>query len=1126
MLKIYCGRESADREKFIMSRIDPRGRALLIVPDQYTLEAERRLFEETGAEALMDVEVTSMSRLGSRLLQELGGSKRTFIDKYGRHMILSHVLREHRDELQIFGGLEEKNSFLEMINNFISEMKQYNSGLAELEAVKEQVKEGTYVHRKLSDLSLIYGEYEKRIRGKYTDSEDYIDLFLSRIGESELIKGNRIWIYGFDSFAPKALSVIGELMTYAEEVSVVLTADRNRNSRDAELFDLAEMVIRNLRNTAEARGIECMEADIPAGFETYPDHHKYAAVRHIEREIYALPSEPFKGWGDEDLPVFVEASNLYNEAENAAAYVLHLIRDKGYRLGDIRLILNDQEVRGAIVRRVFGEYGLEIFMDQGREAEDNPIIRYVMSLLDAAVGNYSTPDIMAMLKTGFAGLGPEEVSDLENYAIKYRIKGTMWLKPFTKGTFEYEEEDLIRLNTLRETAVQHVKTLREALKQDTYEGFIEEFYGILRDEVDLPSRIGALVDAQLDQDRSDLAEETDQVWDSFIKIMEQIREIMGSERFRPKDLRDLLQTGLSGIRVGMLPPSKDGLLMGTMQRTRMGRTRALIVIGANEGILPSGKPAPGIFGDEEKELFSSRGVEFSKTDSVVLMEEKMGIYRNLSGAGEKLYISYSMSDLDGKSQKASSVWTKLRELFPDAVVRRDAVSDRNLGMLLNGESSGLRHLANALERYTEGEKLPEYAVEGLDWYKTHAADKLEPLARGLTFTNESEELGRDLASRLYKRDPSGELGVSPSRIERFSRCPFSHFITYGLRPEERRVYEIAPREIGDVYHNCLMKMTDKLTVKGLALTDPESPWMKITDGQLRDMVEGFVKEETGKYRDGLFRRGAEESYHAERMKESAVRVCRTLVDQVRSGDILRGRFEVAFGRGREIPPVEIDLGEDLGHEKAYIEGKIDRVDYLPDSRVKIIDYKTGGEDFVIKEAKEGFRLQLMLYLEAALEKSGKPAGVFYFNIKDPSIKVEGKNMDEASDLPDEDYLKSEITKAFKMNGIMVDDPEVIRNIAGDFDGYSDVVALRKSSKDGSVSSTSKSENKLLSEDEFRELRETVAGKVAEKTADLLKGKTDIFPMKTSKTSACDKCRLKGICRFNTIFEGNKWNPVE
>ncbi|MBE6025534.1 MAG: hypothetical protein E7229_01330, partial [Clostridiales bacterium] len=213
MLNIYCGRESVDHEKFIYGNISVNSRALIIVPDQYTLDAERRLFAETGAKALMDVEVISMSRLGYRLLNELGGSRRTFIDKYGRHMILSQVLREHAEELQIFKGLEGKNSFLEMVNNFISEMKQYNSGPDELETIKAQVEEGSYVYRKLSDLELIFGEYEKAISGKYTDSEDYIDLFLGKIGKSELIRGNKIWIYGFDSFAPKALSVIGELMT-------------------------------------------------------------------------------------------------------------------------------------------------------------------------------------------------------------------------------------------------------------------------------------------------------------------------------------------------------------------------------------------------------------------------------------------------------------------------------------------------------------------------------------------------------------------------------------------------------------------------------------------------------------------------------------------------------------------------------------------------------------------------------------------------------------------------------------------------------------------------------------------------------------------------------------------------
>ena len=130
MLKIFHGRENLNKEKFLFDQIGKR--ALLLVPDQFTLEAEQALFRHTGAKALIDVEVLSMSRLGNRLLTELGGSKRTFIDKYGRHMILSEIARANRESLQVFRGLEEKNSFIEMVNNFISEIKQYNCSSADL----------------------------------------------------------------------------------------------------------------------------------------------------------------------------------------------------------------------------------------------------------------------------------------------------------------------------------------------------------------------------------------------------------------------------------------------------------------------------------------------------------------------------------------------------------------------------------------------------------------------------------------------------------------------------------------------------------------------------------------------------------------------------------------------------------------------------------------------------------------------------------------------------------------------------------------------------------------------------------------------------------------------------------
>ena len=140
MLNIFYGRENLDKEKFIYDNIG--GRALLVVPDQFTLEAERELIAHSGAKALMDVEVLSLSRLGYRLLEELGGSKRTFIDKYGRHMILSSIAAEEREKLQVFKGLEEKKSFIELVNNFISEMKQFNCGADELAEIARSVPEG------------------------------------------------------------------------------------------------------------------------------------------------------------------------------------------------------------------------------------------------------------------------------------------------------------------------------------------------------------------------------------------------------------------------------------------------------------------------------------------------------------------------------------------------------------------------------------------------------------------------------------------------------------------------------------------------------------------------------------------------------------------------------------------------------------------------------------------------------------------------------------------------------------------------------------------------------------------------------------------------------------------------
>ena len=86
MLNIYYGRESVDKEKFIYETIMERGfdadsPVIVLVPDQYTLEAELQAFRITGKNALIGLDIYSISRLGHNVLTEQGLGNISIIDK-------------------------------------------------------------------------------------------------------------------------------------------------------------------------------------------------------------------------------------------------------------------------------------------------------------------------------------------------------------------------------------------------------------------------------------------------------------------------------------------------------------------------------------------------------------------------------------------------------------------------------------------------------------------------------------------------------------------------------------------------------------------------------------------------------------------------------------------------------------------------------------------------------------------------------------------------------------------------------------------------------------------------------------------------------------------------------------
>lgn len=1165
MLNIYYGGENIEKEKFIFEHI--KGRSLLLVPDQFSLQAERDAFFYLDKTGLMDLAVVDFSALGHKILKEAGSPVPPLIDKYGRHMLLTRILEESDDALKIYKGVRGKNSFVERVNMLISEMKRSEVSVDMLREVSESLEDSSFLKYKLKDIVTLFSLYEEAIAGKYLDSEDYITFYGDKMLDSSLVAASDVWVYGFDTFTPKNMLVLERILKTARSLNIVMTWEDaaktppERSAKDdagdpsqsgdaawpgdagflaaddrEDLFSLTGFVIRNLVKMAEDLNEEVTCQAITGSGR---DNLWSKTLREI-----SVSQEDSLQEKDSRITA-VCTSNIYAEADRAAAYILQLVREHGYRFGDIVVVCNDTGLRSGVIRRTFVRWGIPVFIDQKRKVIQHPVVGFLLSLLEIIGNGYRDSAVMQLIKSGFLGLAEEEQDALENYVQQFKIRGTLWKKPFSRMGDNYTAEDLNRFNELREQVVSVIETARDRIgKYNTAGEKIRGLYGFLTDDFMMEDRIEAMAKAQQEAGFLDGAAETGQSWNVICRIFDQIVETVGEERLSGRALRQIVEAGLAEMEIGIVPVNPDSVLVGTMQRTRVGRVKALLVLGANEGLLPLQKTDEGLLSEREKAVLEEMDLEFSRTEDMVKQEERLAIYRTLSQPEERLYVSCSRIDETGGELRPSAVFRELENFLQSRAESDDSVV---LGDLEDGEvteiavspKGTISYLTDAFREYLEDGKLDEdWLYAGL-WYGSHEPEEMERIRRGMEFDNEQNALGGQLADALYRGDRRA-IEASASRLEKYSGCPFAHFISYGLRPEDLRVFEMGPREIGDIYHECIMKLSQRLTAgedsfQGLdavpvAITDPDSRWMKITQEECREEIRRILQEETGTYREGLLSSGRNESYRTERIVDICSRVAWAMIGQVRRGRIQEMYFEQPFARGAQLPPIRVTAGE---HE-VLIKGKIDRMDVLEmpehedglETAVRIVDYKTGGDSVDVEHFRSGYKLQLMLYLKAATQKQEvKPAGVFLFKIREIDADADARTV-----VPGEVAAEERMEDAYKLEGIVLDDMDLIDAMDTEIGGASKVLPIKYVKKNGTYSGSSG--GYLFSREEFEELSAQVDRQVDRICREICDGKIDIRPKKEKKKdmegnykTSCKYCSYKSICMFDTAFPGCRYERV-
>ncbi len=1091
MLRLFTGRENTDKERFIYDRVSEHGgETLVLVPDQYTLVAEEQALKYLETDCLFNVEITSMNRLGLKVLTEAGTESVRMIDKYGRFMLLSMLIREHAGDFDIFSKVAGKLTFTSMLNDFISEFKQQDCTIEKLQEMTGDAEGDPILEAKLKELSGVIAAYEEAIRDKYTDTEDYIAMYVSAIKESKLLHGKSVWVYGYDSITPKFAGAVMELAKTAESVNFIV------NTSD---FGLERRLIASLTQLGADNNIAVSCEEIPVSYIS----EKSETIRRMERSLWkdvlsTAEKAENAGFVPEDLTI-VCAANPYYEAESAAAYVWHLIRDLGYRMREIQLIANDDGAMQPIIRRVFEEYGLPVFADTSRDITDSAPVGFIVNLLDFIVHRKSSQYLFAMLKTGLTGYEDSDIEDLENYVREYRIKGSMWDKPFSYGRDALGEELFDRLDSMRNGISDSVSKLADLSKEKTVAEFIKAFKAYLSDEWDLPDKVA---EAAASQDEDGLHDEAQRMTQSFTKAMDllgQIEEIMGDSAMDLAEFTDIYVAGLSDVEVGVIPPSVDGLSMGTMIRTRPRQMKAAVILGACEGVMPLSPQTEGLFSLDEKEYFKEKGFALGSLDDIKMDEENTAMYRMMARPSEKIYISWAMTDAEGRDTSPSPVIDSLRMLFPridaDGLIRKDIISMGRTESLKTGETDrintagdGMRHLINRIKD-TNAPDEPDALTRALiHWYADNRKEELDIMLRAASYDNVQHPIGRKAAKELFCRS-DGSLSLSASSIGNYIDCPFRYFIDKGLRPKEERTFASDARSVGDVYHECLMAVARQI-MKADEIPDDDS---------LEEMVTAALDELSQSYMGGLFISTGCEEYRMSRIREICASAAKAMATQLAAESVVSASFEEPFGRHAQLEPLRISAGDG----EVYVEGKIDRADIMDiggERRVRIIDYKTGSDKLDLWKMRQGYKMQLMIYLISATSGDLVPAGMFYFNIKDPIESINDKSERQIGTL-----LGKEAEDEFKLKGAFINDEGVLKAMPENV----------LSSAKGAVS-----------REDYEEVRSEVIARIEETAEGILGGKIGINPLRVDQRLACSYCSYKPVCRRDRGYVKNSYRQIK
>lgn len=1108
------------------------GHFLIIVPEQYTMEMQKNIVRLSKEMGTMNIDILSFDRLAKRIFDEVGISHFSVLDDTGKCLIIRKIIEENKDNLVMFGQKAGMTGFIDEVKSIVSELYQYGIGENELDKIIEMTEKKPLLNAKLKDIRLIITKIKEKIQDNFVINEELLQRVCELIPKSELMDNCYIVFDEYTGFTPVQYKVISNLLENAKEVSVALTIrdgdkiDFDKANPDTDVFGIAIKTVCKLKEIAKDLDVE-IYSDIILNKNKFYNEKK--DLYFLEKNLFKFGIKPYED-NTENISIHV-CNNAFDEADYVAYNIKKLVIKSGYRFKDIAVVTPDIEGYYRAINESFYKHDIPCFIDYKRSIITNPMVETIRAALEIVEDNYSYDAVFRYLKTGMSSLSMDEVDIFENYVIKMGIKG----RSRYEKNIQDESLELIRRKFFDD--INDIYELMGRGRKAKVSDALTVLYNFVL-KLNMEEKIYRYAKAfKTDNDLS-REKEYSQTYGKVMELFDKAVGLIGDEKMTIRDLAAVLDSGFEEIKVGVIPPTLDRVVVGDIERTRLNNVKVLFLIGANDGLIPKSEGKGGIITRNERNFLYENEVTLAPTTKENAFIQKYYLYILLTKMSDKLFISFKRIGSEGSVARQSYIIQNIIKMFPKVTVVNE---DRKV------ESEKLQKITNySSAKEFLAENIYDYLYRDLDDYDKKLFREIYSFCvnNDIDISKYIEAAGFNvgvtpISQAVAKAIYGVNLHNSVSRLENFAACAYRHFLDYGLALQPRREYEIGHNDMGNIYHKSIELFFKKVT-------DRKISWEKMDDEIRELLVKESMREAVALEGSDVFSDTARNAYVLEKINRITGKTVKVLQEQIKAGKFVPTDFEVRFSSDYGLDNLKYvyEDGSQMG-----LRGVIDRVDYYNDGDdiyVKIIDYKSGNKKMELQDIYNGLQLQLVLYMEAAVEfakrkNEGKniiPAGMFYYNIDDPVIDGENVGMTEGKTEEEKKVIleiaKRQVLEQLRPIGMFNEQKYILEA----FDKNLDELMERQGNSIAFPANYGKrgmkKNDNAITVEQMETLIKFVHNKVGELGGRILQGEIDLNPyinqsvhgILNEHSVPCTYCEYNGICGFDRRVKGCNYRRFE